>query len=416
MRSISIKTKLIFYISALFVFIGTLIYITLSNTLPQRVTAQILKRDAKLAEYIANDAKDNLLVNDNLSLSLLLHDNLDRLEDAKYLFVQAPDGRVISHTFEKGVPRGLLSLRAPRSGAKQSPSNIKELVTSGRKIYDIAVPIFGGELGILHLGVSLESSKLEIAEFARLNYYVVVIIFVGLGIGILAFSFMADNLKQKMEEIRRLSYLEERNRIAIEFHDVLASDLANIIKRTELCERLFKIDKDKAFTELEDIRENTKAVLDKTRKFIMDLKSPAEADFNLLSSLNGYIEDYELLNGIDIDLDISGFTEEIQPDKARSIYYLITEALTNVKKHSSAKNVWIKLQFSDEHCLNIDIKDDGRGFDTKDAELLGEESGKYGLVNMRHRAVSLGGTFAIESLPDKGARICATVPIKRCQF
>src|SRR3989338_262800 len=143
---------------------------------------------------------------------------------------------------------------------------VKEFISAGKKIYDIAVPIFGGEFGSLHLGVSLEASKLEIAEFAQLNYYIVAIIFVGLGIGILAFSLMADNLKQKMEEIKRLSHLEERNRIAIEFHDVLASDLASIIKKTELCERLFKIDMYKAFTELEDIKKNTKAVLDKTRK------------------------------------------------------------------------------------------------------------------------------------------------------
>lgn len=403
MRIVSIKTKLIFAVSVLFVFIGALIYITLSNTLPQRVTAQILKRDAKLAEYIANDAKDKLLVNDNLSLSLLLHDNLDRLDDAKYLFVQAPDSRIISHTFEKGLPRGLLNLNTV-TGHKY---RVKEFLNKGRKVYDIAVPIFGGELGILHLGVSLESSKLEIAEFAMLNYYVVIIIFIGLGIGILAFSLMADNLKQNMDEIRRLSHLEERNRIAIEFHDILASDLANIIKRTELCERLFKIDQSKAFTELEDIRENTKAVLGKTRKFIMDLKSPADVDFNLLDSLNAYIEDYELLNGIDIDLDVSGSAEDIQPEAARSVYYLITEALANVKKHSFAKNAWIKLLVCGNR-LSIDIKDDGKGFDAKDAELIGEASGKYGLVNMRHRAVSLGGTFAIESAPDKGTRIRVT--------
>jgi len=448
---LSIRKKFVFYISILFIFIGILIYCLLANIIPPRVTAQILKREMKIAQYLADDAKRYLLTNDNLALSFLLHKNLDKLEDAQYLFVQARDGNIISSTFDSGFPQGLLHLNI-RAGNHNS---VIEFLKNGRKVYDIGVPILGGELGSLHLGVSLGSSQAEIAEFSKINYYVAGVIFLGLGIGILLFTVlgfflsrriiklknyaerigrgdleakieiktrdelgvlansfnqMALDLKEKLNAIKRLSYLEERSRIAIEFHDGLAQDLANIIKRLELCERLFKIEPTKAFEELSSLRDSTKDILDRTRQLIANLKSPADIDFNLLAKLNSYIKDYQLQNAVSVDLEISRAVDKIPADKAKSIFYIIAEALANVKKHSHAKNVLLKAQFNNTGGLNLKIEDDGRGFDVAEAELLDEGRGKFGLIGMRQRASLLGGTFIINSKAGEGTDISVYIP------
>ena len=448
----SIRTKFIFCISILFIFIGMLIYIPLSNILPRKITSQILTRDVKIADYIANEAKEYLLINDTLALSLLLHENLDRLEDAQYLFVQAPDGDITSHTFRDGFPQGLLALNTN----VQFPYKIKEFSSDGRRVYDIAIPLLRGELGNLHLGVSLVSRKAEIANFTRINNYVATIIFIGLGAGILIFMFlgiffsnriiklkdfatkigngdldsridiktddeigslansfneMVRNLKEKIGKIKKLSYLEERSRIAIEFHDGLAQDLANIIKRLELCEKLFKIEPQRALEEMKVLRENIRDILNRTRQLMFDLKSPRDTDFNLSTNVTNYIKDYQKQSQANVKLNIRGPVDNITPDRAQSIFYIIREALTNVKKHSLAKNVELSLEANNSHGLTIDIKDDGEGFDINDAELFDPKCIRLGLVSMRQRVSSLGGTLVIDSRPNQGTRVSVNIPI-----
>lgn len=449
----SIRSKLVFSICVLFIFIGVLIYLPLSIILPQKITSQILKRDVEIAKYLSNDAKNLLLLNDRIALSILLHDNLDRLVDAQYLFVQDSDGDIISHTFIKGFPKGLLSFNSDTPYSHR----IKGFLSNGRKLYDIAVPISKGELGILHLGVSLESGKKDIAAITKINDYVAIVILIGLGIGILvfliigflfssqiiklkdfaskigrgdleakidvkskdeigtlasAFNEMVLHLKEKIQEIKRLNTVEERNKIALDLHDGCIQDLANIIKRLELCEKLFRSDPPTGFKELGALRKTTREVLNSTRQVISDLKLPRDLDFNLLNNLTNYIKSYQNENPINVKLDVSADINNIPSEKSKSIFYIIREALTNVRKHSMARNVELNLQTGDNGNLKIFIEDNGRGFDFDNALLNASNCGKLGLMSMRQRTSSLGGTFNIESKPKQGTRISVNIPLK----
>lgn len=446
----SIRSKLIFWVAALFIFIGLSIYLPLSIILPEKITSQVLKRDVEIAKFLSNETKNLLLLDDKIALSILLHDNLDRLEDVQYLFIQGPEGNIISHTFSKGFPKGLLSFNS-----SVYPHSIKEFLNNNRHLYDIAIPISEGQLGALHMGVSLDSGKKDIAEITKVNYYVAIVILIGLGIGVIvfliigvlfsnqiirlknfasrigdgdleakidikskdeigiltaAFNEMVGHLKENIQEIKRLNTVEERNRIALDLHDGCAQDLANIIKRIELSERLYKIDPAKAIEELTLLRESTKGLLDRTRQVIFDLRSPEDTDFNLMDNLTHYLRDYRKNNNIDVNLNISGSINGIANKK--SIFYIIREALANVKKHSMARNVEISLEANNGSNLNILIKDDGKGFDTGDAESPGSNFGKWGLISMRQRANSLGGTFVIESRPQQGTMVSIDIPLK----
>lgn len=449
----SIRSKLIFWVSVLFIFIGLSIYLPLSIILPEKITSQVLKRDAELAKFLSSETKNLMLLDDKIALSIVLHDNLNRLEDVQYLFVRDPEGNIVSHTFTKGFPKGLLSFNP---GA--SPHSIKGFLSNNRRLYDIAIPISEGELGTFHMGVSLESGKKDIAEITKVNHYVAIVILIGLGLGIIvfliigvlfsnqiirlknfasrigdgdldakidikskdeigtltaAFNEMAGHLKENIREIKRLNTVEERNRIALDLHDGCAQDLANIIKRIELSERLYKIDPAKAIEELTLLRETTKDLLNRTRHVIFDLKSPEETDFNLMDNLTHYLREYKKNNNIDVDLSISGSINSLANKK--SIFYIIREALNNVKKHSMAKNVELNLEANNGSNLNILIKDDGNGFDTGHTESPGSNFGKWGLVSMRQRASSLGGTCSIESMPRQGTRVSIKIPLgERC--
>lgn len=447
----SIRLKLVTWISVLFLLMGILIYTPLSYILPKKIISQILKRDIEIARYISEQAKGYLLSDNKIALSLLLRENLKKLQDAQYLFLQGSDNRILSHTFTEGFPRGLLSLNR----RVRSSYEMKEFLSQGKRIYDIAVPILRGELGILHLGVSLESGKKDIAEITKINYYVAIVILVALGIGISlflmlgllfsrqiiklknfaidvgrghfdtkidvrsddeigalarVFNEMAESLKEKIQEIKRLNSIEERNNLAFDLHDGCAQDMANIIKRLELCEKLFLRDQNKGREELSALKETTKELLFRTRSIIFDLKSSENSPTDLTRDITDYVNKFRAQSSINVALEISGPLRDISQEKSKGIFYIIAEALNNIKKHSQAKNAQLSISRDNEHII-IDIKDDGRGFNLNDAKPDALRCGRLGLTSMRQRSKILGGTFSISSELNKGTEICARIPI-----
>ena len=101
---------------------------------------------------------------------------------------------------------------------------------------------------------------------------------------------------------------------------------------------------------------------------------------------------------------------DIPADRAKSIFYIITEALANVRKHSQAKNVELHIDRNKENGLLINIKDDGRGFDIRKAGFSASTQGKWGLNSMRGRTESLGGIFNVESISGRGTKVSIVIP------
>ncbi len=93
-----------------------------------------------------------------------------------------------------------------------------------------------------------------------------------------------------------------------------------------------------------------------------------------------------------------------------NILRIIQEALINARKHAQARNVWVKITCQD-HLLEVEIKDDGVGFDEKK---LGKSSvGHFGLLTMKERAKIFGAKLFIESSPGKGTKIRVLMPLKK---
>jgi signal transduction histidine kinase len=237
-------------------------------------------------------------------------------------------------------------------------------------------------------------------------------------IGVLAFAFnkMAVCLKEKIQEIKRLSTIEERNRIAFDLHDGCAQDMANIIKRLELCQRLFKINPKQALEELNILKQNTREVLGKTREVIFDLKSFQDGEFNLAHRITDYIKHYNSQNGINVRLDIAGLANDIPRNKSKEVFYIIKEALNNIKKHSQAKNVELSMGIDNKHNLDIYIRDDGQGFNINDTAIYKSTYEKLGLISMRKRTINLGGAITIKSQPGKGTQIFVNIPLEDEQY
>jgi signal transduction histidine kinase len=79
------------------------------------------------------------------------------------------------------------------------------------------------------------------------------------------------------------------------------------------------------------------------------------------------------------------------------------EALANVRKHSGARQAWIRMSYG-AASVRLEISDDGKGFDPEAA------NGGYGLRGMRARVSEAGGQLAVRSAPGEGTSVSVEVP------
>jgi signal transduction histidine kinase len=108
--------------------------------------------------------------------------------------------------------------------------------------------------------------------------------------------------------------------------------------------------------------------------------------------------------GIRVEIDLCD-EPEAPLEAKETLYRIAQEALHNTVKHARAKGVRIKMERGSED-ITLEISDDGAGFDSE-----GDFPGHLGLRSMRERALRLGGTLEVDSVPGKGTRIRALIPI-----
>jgi signal transduction histidine kinase len=136
-------------------------------------------------------------------------------------------------------------------------------------------------------------------------------------------------------------------------------------------------------------------------------------DLGLEIALRHYVAEYSALQGIPVQLKITGLRPKHLTEATRlGIYRIAQEALTNVSKHAHAKKVAISIQVKSKQ-ITMKIADDGRGSAQMSARMA--VKGHFGCQGMRERASIMGGTISIDSQPGKGTTIVVTVPVSDFQ-
>lgn len=199
---------------------------------------------------------------------------------------------------------------------------------------------------------------------------------------------------------------EERKRVAREIHDGPAQSLANLVLRVEIAQRLMEKDREKAFRELEELKNIVKSSVTDVRKIIYALRPMSLDDLGLLPTLRRYVDNFVEETGIFMDLEVLGEAEKLPASYEVTIFRLIQEGLNNIKKHAQASSGRVKLEF-DSQDIRILISDNGQGFKR------GERQDKsYGLSSMRERCSLLQGELQLNSNPGQGTRIEIRLPVK----
>lgn len=204
---------------------------------------------------------------------------------------------------------------------------------------------------------------------------------------------------------------EERRRVARDIHDGPAQTLANIVIQTEICERFLERDLNEAKKELNGLKEIVRSSLQELRKIIFNLRPSSLDDLGLRAVTKRYCEEFQEETGIKTDFRFFGDKSRLDSDIEVTLFRVIQEALTNVKKHSKAKHCVVKLEYGDGK-VNMVVIDDGIGFEAhvKDSKCKEQH---FGIMTIKERVDLVDGSFNIESIPGKGTKIFTSIPFEQ---
>jgi signal transduction histidine kinase len=223
-------------------------------------------------------------------------------------------------------------------------------------------------------------------------------------------------LKESEEQIRALSaqLLKaqeiERRRISMELHDGLGQAL-NVIKlRLRIVENWLSDEQVAAREDCESLQEYLGEVIEDVRRISWDLSPAILEDLGLTSALRWLVSNFRKLSAMKTTSQIAEIDDLFPENNRITIYRVIQEALTNVGRHSRAKNVSVVIR-RDQDRVAFTVEDDGRGFDF--ANSLNREGSKtgLGLRTMNERVRMMGGDFDLWSREGEGTRISFSVPI-----
>ena len=114
-----------------------------------------------------------------------------------------------------------------------------------------------------------------------------------------------------------------------------------------------------------------------------------------------------LQSGVPIDCDTAGAPAALDPETGHHLLLVVREALNNAVRHGRPGRVSVRLQ-GENGGLRLRVRDDGCGFDPGAVSRPG--AAHYGIVGMRERIESLGGSFVLESAPGRGTAIEIVLP------
>ncbi len=213
------------------------------------------------------------------------------------------------------------------------------------------------------------------------------------------------------ERSRELSIVSERNRLALELHDVVSQKLFSLSLSADSAATLLERDPAAALAQLERVRELSREALGELRSLILGLR-PADLDHDgLEGALRKEVAMLGRVHGVEVELlaDWPGRAvgdADVDGEREIEVLRIAHEALHNAVRHAAARRVVVRLDGRGS-TLRIEVTDDGVGFDPDDPEL---RSRHLGLTSMEERARELGGTLALSSAPGDGTTIMLEVP------
>jgi signal transduction histidine kinase len=203
----------------------------------------------------------------------------------------------------------------------------------------------------------------------------------------------------------RTTALNERflRRISAELHDGPVQDLALALLQSDHG----SIDGDQIGAQRETtsvgVHESLSHALQEIRAISAGLGLPQLNELTLATTVQRVIRAHERRTHTKVALVLDSLPDQVPLPVKITLYRLVQEALTNAYRHAGGAGQQVRVSYDGTH-LEIRVSDEGPGFDITEN---GEWDEHLGIVGMRERVESLGGSFRVESMPGHGTTVIA---------
>ena len=223
-------------------------------------------------------------------------------------------------------------------------------------------------------------------------------------------------LKTNVASERALVRATEKRllRLGFDLHDGPLQDLADLAAevrrlRDELPQLARARDRQRLTPRFEALEERVVALDGALREIAQSFSGATSTQQSLDWVLRCQVVAFMKKSDIGLKLDVHGSLEFLTPSQRIAIFRIVQEALSNIHDHSGATSARIRVANTSKG-VEVDIVDDGDGFDV-DRTLIGAaRRGRLGLVGVAERVRMLGGTFDVRSAPGSGTRLELTLP------
>jgi two-component system sensor histidine kinase UhpB len=225
---------------------------------------------------------------------------------------------------------------------------------------------------------------------------------------------------------------EDRLKVSRELHDEIGQLMAAIDINLTVLKKEFHAGPSQQNRRIDVIRGLTQDVLTRIRKVLKDLRpvvlegaggAGSDGQVGILEPLRRLCSEHTSLTGIPVSFLEDEAVEQLSEAHKIALYRIIQESLTNITKHAQAQHAVIEMtqdqdESTGEAYLDLAIQDDGCGFESESETRPPNSSGrgadrKFGLLGIRERVKSFGGTCNIASVRGKGTRVSLRIPLNQ---
>jgi two-component system nitrate/nitrite sensor histidine kinase NarX len=204
---------------------------------------------------------------------------------------------------------------------------------------------------------------------------------------------------------RETAVAEERSFIARELHDSIAQSLAFLKIQLGLLRHDIKsADAARIDKTLGELDAGVHESLGDVRELLVHFRTRTNSE-DIAPALKTTLQKFEHQTGLVTHLDIEGDGMPLPADVQVQVLHVVQEALSNVRKHAQAREVWVDVQQTPQ--WRVEVRDDGCGFDPDGA---GPDETHVGLRIMRERAHNIGATVEVASVPGSGTCVVLKLP------
>lgn len=208
----------------------------------------------------------------------------------------------------------------------------------------------------------------------------------------------------------RATALERRlRRLAFDLHDGALQELAALgaellSMRRGVVPLVEDETRDRVDGRFDDLQARLVAIDGSLRGLLLTVDGPAEPLEALDTKIAREVAAIRDDAGIEADLEITGSFADLTESRRIVIFQIVREALANIREHSNAKHVRVRV-IERDGSVEVSVEDDGRGFDRDAALLDASARRRFGLTGMLERVNMLGSELEIETEPGCGTRV-----------